>query len=82
MKRRINKTKAVLEHLQKYGSITSWEAIDKYGATRLSAIIFNLKSRYNIHSVLVDDEGGYRYARYFYHGEIHNTYIKEDKPIV
>ena len=80
MKRRINKTKAVLEHLQKYGSITSWEAIDKYHATRLSAIIFNLKGRYDIMSVMVTDDEGCRYARYFYYGE--NTYIKEDKPIV
>ena len=43
-KRRTNtKASKVLEHLQKYGSITSWEAIDKYGATRLSAIIYNLR---------------------------------------
>lgn len=34
---------AVLGHMQKKGSITSWEAIENYGATRLSAIIFNLK---------------------------------------
>lgn len=33
----------VLKHLQDYGSITSWEAIIEYGATRLSAIIYNLK---------------------------------------
>lgn len=34
---------AVMWHLQKYGSITSWEAIKEYGATRLSGIIFNLR---------------------------------------
>lgn len=38
-----NKTELVLEHLQSKGSITSWEAIQEYKATRLSAIIFNLK---------------------------------------
>ena len=32
---------AVLWHLKTYGSITSYEAIKEYGATRLSAIIFN-----------------------------------------
>jgi|TARA_R100000084_G_C4643467_1_gene145238 hypothetical protein len=32
---------AVLWHLKTYGSITSYEAIREYGATRLSAIIFN-----------------------------------------
>lgn len=35
-------------HLQEYGSITSWEAIQQYGATRLSAIIFNLRHKYNL----------------------------------
>lgn len=33
---------AVLWHLQTYSSITSWEAWEKYGATRLSSIIHNL----------------------------------------
>lgn len=40
-----NKTNSVLNHLIQHGSITSWEAIEKYHATRLSAIIFNLKDR-------------------------------------
>lgn len=44
-KDRHTKTNDVLNHLQEHGSITSWEAIEKYGATRLSAIIFNLKER-------------------------------------
>ena len=33
----------VLEHLKNRKSITSWEAIERYHATRLSAIIFDLK---------------------------------------
>lgn len=44
----MNKTKAVLMHLQEFGSITSWEAIKEYGATRLSAIIFNLRHKYDL----------------------------------
>lgn len=48
---RITKTDKVLEHLQKNGSITSWEAIELHGATRLSAIIFNLRKKFNIQSV-------------------------------
>jgi len=35
---------AVLWHLKTYGNIISWEAIKEYGATRLSAIIFNLRN--------------------------------------
>ena len=47
-----NKTNEVLKHLQTHGSITSMEAIDLFGATRLSAIIFNLRNKgYNISSV-------------------------------
>ena len=41
--RKTNKTQLVKEHLLKCGSITSWEAIENYGATRLSSIIFNLR---------------------------------------
>lgn len=33
----------VLSHLLEHGSITSWTAIELYAATRLSAIIFNLR---------------------------------------
>jgi len=44
----MNKTKAILRHLQEYGSITSWEAIKEYGATRLSAIIYNLRYKYDL----------------------------------
>ena len=41
----MNKTSKVQLHLIEKGSITSWEAIKEYGATRLSAIIFNLRKR-------------------------------------
>lgn len=44
----MNKTKAVQLHLLEKGNITSWEAIQEYGATRLSAIIFNLRHNYNM----------------------------------
>tara|TARA_R110001599_G_scaffold40860_1_gene124190 strand:- start:178 stop:462 length:285 start_codon:yes stop_codon:yes gene_type:complete len=43
---------AILWHLKTHGSITSYEAIKEYGATRLSAIIFNhRKEGYDIDSV-------------------------------
>ena len=44
----MNKTKAVLLHLEEKGHINSWEAIKEYGATRLSAIIYNLRHHYNL----------------------------------
>jgi hypothetical protein len=40
---KISKKKLVETHLLKKKSITSWEAIELYGATRLSAIIFTLR---------------------------------------
>ena len=58
----MNKTKAVLQHLQEYGSITSWEAIKEYGATRLSAIIYNLRHRYNLDIVSENVEFTDRYG--------------------
>lgn len=45
---KMTKTKAVLMHLEEKGSITSWEAIKEYGATRLSAIIFQLRHKYGM----------------------------------
>ena len=42
----------VKKHLIEKGTIDSWTAINLYGATRLSAIIFNLRQRgYYIESV-------------------------------
>lgn len=41
----MNKTEKVKTHLIEKGNITSWEAIQLYGATRLSAIIYNLRYR-------------------------------------
>jgi hypothetical protein len=42
---RITKTQQVKKHLLKKKSITSWEAIELYKATRLSAIIFTLRNK-------------------------------------
>lgn len=44
-----NKTQEVLKHLQKYKSITSYEAFLLYKQTRLSARIYDLRKKgYNI----------------------------------
>jgi hypothetical protein len=51
---KVTKSNQVKEHLIQKGMITSWTAIELYGATRLSAIIFNLRRRgMNIDSQLV-----------------------------
>ena len=65
----MNKTQAVLDHMKKNGSITSMEAIENYGATRLSSIIFNLRKKgYDIDTQTegMTDRYGHavNYARY------------------
>lgn len=68
-----SKTAKVLNHLKEYGSITSWEAINKYGATRLSAIIFNLRKSYVINSTKQNFTDRYgdtsSFVKYIYLGE-------------
>jgi len=44
----------VLDYIQTGRSITSWQAIEMLGATRLGAIIFDLKAKgHNIESKLI-----------------------------
>lgn len=64
-----SKTQEVIKHLKKKGHITSWEAIQLYGATRLSAIIFNMRARgYVINDIWMEDVDRYgntsRYVKY------------------
>jgi hypothetical protein len=65
----MNKTQLVLKHLKEGKSITSWEAIEKFGATRLSAIIFELKKKCDIKDIWVEDVDRYgnfcKYKKYF-----------------
>lgn len=42
---RVTKYQQVLNHLRQHGTIDSWTAIELYGATRLSAIIFKLRAK-------------------------------------
>lgn len=50
----------ILNHLQDFGSITSWEAIMEYGCTRLSQYIYLLrKEGYNITSENVTKKNRY-----------------------
>lgn len=48
MAKNLNKTQLVKDHLLRENSITSWEAIQLYGATRLSSIIFCLRKHMDI----------------------------------
>ncbi len=66
----MTQTQAVLDWLRTHASISSMEAIQNFGATRLSAIIFNLRKRgYNIETVMVDGRDRFgnqmKFARYY-----------------
>ncbi len=77
-KRMSSKTALVLDYLQKNKTITSWEAIELFGATRLSAIIYNLRKKYRINSVdkIFTDKYGdtSTFTEYIYCGELATAY--------
>lgn len=59
----------ILDHLRTHGSITSWEAIQRFRCTRLSGRIFDLRRRgFNIIATMeesTDKDGNKtRYSRY------------------
>lgn len=72
MARTTTKSNEVLRHLKNNKTITSMEAIELYGATRLSAIIFNLRKHYDIDMIWMDGIDRYgnsmRYGKYIYKG--------------
>lgn len=65
--KRLTKTDRVLMHLEEFGSITSWEAIKEYGATRLSAIIWTLKHKrgYVFEDEIINFTDRYGYPGHF-----------------
>jgi len=64
----------ILYHLKKHKFITSWEAIQDYRITRLSARIYELREKgYNIHTNNIT-ENGKTFAEYTL---LSNTLLKE-----
>lgn len=66
-------TSEVLKYLKEEGSITSLQAINLFGATRLSDIIFRLRKQHNIETKQILTKNRYgnvvKYGKYIYHGE-------------
>ena len=65
---KVTQRQMVFMHLQQW-DITSMEAFERYGATRLSAIIYDLKKQgHNIVTIMEEGVNRYgeptRYARY------------------
>tara|TARA_R100000697_G_scaffold43588_1_gene56721 strand:- start:221 stop:436 length:216 start_codon:yes stop_codon:yes gene_type:complete len=60
----ISQENIILDHLKKHKFITSWEAIQEYRITRLSARIYELREKgHNIITKNVS-ENGKRFAEY------------------
>ena len=66
---KVTKTYLILNHLKTFGRISSMEAFERYKATRLSAVIFNLRQHHIIDTEMVPFDGS-RYGLYHYRGEI------------
>lgn len=50
----------ILQHLKKHGNITTWQAIQQYGITRLSAKIFTLRKN----GIKIENEEVHKINRY------------------
>lgn len=72
---KITQTKLVLDHMKRYGSITTLEAFQRYGITRLAARISDIRKsdNYFITSKMVEvktREGKLTHvSRYYLHGK-------------
>ena len=65
-----SKTYRVLRHLQTKGSINTWDSIMLYRATRLSAIIYNLREQgHTIKSKETYNGKGSPFVEYYYYGK-------------
>lgn len=79
--------RAIAEHLERFGSITSHTAINGYGVTRLSAVIWNLRHKKGFSIVSEALKVPSRYsqstnvANYIYKGRIdeNGVFIPYDK---
>lgn len=64
---------AVLKYMQEHGKITSFEAFNELGVTRLSAVIFDLRKEREVvtyNKYTVNRYGhGTQYAEYYLKGE-------------
>ncbi len=63
MEQKLTKKEAIRKHLEKHNGITSKEAFELYGETRLSATIYELKHRNNLNIISEDTKVKTRYGK-------------------
>lgn len=67
-KQKQSKASKIRNYLIKHGSLTSWQAITMFRATRLAAEIFKLRRLgWNIHTEMKKTDEGVIYAKYHFH---------------
>lgn len=64
----------ILNHLERYKTLTSMQAFEQYGITRLASQINKLRNKgYDIATIMMEGENRYgepvRYAKYVLRGE-------------
>lgn len=81
MKKQKTQISDITEYIKHNGSITSMEAWSKFHATRLAAVIFNLRKRgYDIETETCNGQneyGSYTYAKYILMGEPNNAVVSD-----
>ena len=70
--------KAVLDYFKEHKGLTSIQAFELFGATRLASIVHDLRrAGYDIRNVWVESTNRYgedvRYVRYIYKGEVNEV---------
>ena len=62
----VKQTEAIKEHLEAGNTITSIEALNKFGCFRLASRIHDLKTEgYVVDKIMITGENNKRYAQYF-----------------
>lgn len=76
MAKKVRKTKTseVLKYMRSHKCISDRIARDKFGASRLGSIIFNLRKQYDIETEICYEKDRYgntcSYAKYYLRGEL------------
>lgn len=74
--KKISQLEQVQTHFRQFGDITSWEAIQLYRITRLSAIIFILRDDgWNIESIRKENESK-NWVKYVWHRPTYQEQLK------
>lgn len=74
-----NQEERIVRFCKDNGSITAWQAMKELGIMRLASRIHDMRSKYSITDIWVDDINRYgdkvRYKKYFVGGRLENMVL-------